>query len=46
MTGKELKKLGALIAASRGEIKMSIGAKELGVTKRHFMRIRSGGVLD
>gem|GEM_PF-2262061 len=40
MTAEELKKLGALIATSRGEIKMSLGAKELGgVAKRHFRRV-------
>jgi len=39
VTAKKLKKLGALIVASRGEIKMSLGAKELGVTKMHFRRV-------
>jgi len=39
MTTKELKKLDVLILVSRKEKKVSQGAKELGITKRHFRRV-------
>ena len=40
MTQKELKRVDVLIALNRGEMKMSPGAKELGITKRHLRRVR------
>ena len=39
MTAKELQRLNVLIALSRGEIKMSRRAQELGITKRRFRRV-------
>jgi len=39
MTAKELQRLDVLIALSRGEIKMSRGTQELGITKRHFRKV-------
>lgn len=39
MTTKELKKLDVLVLVSRKKMKMTMGAKELGITKRHFRRL-------
>lgn len=39
MTTKELKKLDVLILVDRKKMKASEGAKELGVTRRHFRRL-------
>ena len=39
MTTKELKKLDVLVLVSRKKMKMAMGAKELGISKRHFRRL-------
>lgn len=40
MTTKELKKAEVLALVCSGKYKMSLGAKELGITKRHLRRLR------
>ena len=41
MTIKELKKAEVLALVCSGKCKMSVGAKELGITKRHLRRLKS-----
>ena len=40
MTTKELKKIEVLALVNKGEMKMSEGARKLGLTKRHLRRLR------